>query len=92
MSFHGSRKGSFLKKIGKRKNENWRQKRREQCAEKIKYITQTEAVASIRNFRLKGKVDEAKEVLASYRCEICGYWHIGHRPPNKKTRKRRYKK
>lgn len=48
-----------------------------QCQGKIKYrnpdIAREVATAAF---------DKRQQILRSYQCEVCGYWHVGHTRPN----------
>ena len=44
------------------------------CDGKNKYPSQTEAVK-----RLIDRKEHGVLFIATYRCPLCGFWHIGHR-------------
>jgi rubrerythrin len=48
------------------------------CKKKYKYATREDAQAQINNFGEKGFIP--------YRCNFCGYWHVGHTPVGKKMK------
>lgn len=54
-----------------------RRLRRKQCGDKVKFATSKEAENAAK-FRSK----DSKAWIASYKCQFCGFYHIGHPPKN----------
>lgn len=53
-----------------------RRVRRKQCQKKKKrFASQTDAVACL--IYVKKKFNEVH--LHSYKCNVCGFWHLGHK-------------
>ncbi len=47
------------------------------CEGKVKHKTQKDALSSLKRKRQKKK-DLLNMKIIPYKCEFCGFWHVGH--------------